>query len=1195
MPSMLRLLLAAALCSAALFAQEFRATITGRALDSSGAVVPNVTVRAINVASNETSTAVTDSSGVYTIPFLRPGQYTLTATSDGFKTFNRTNITLVVGQQAGIDVTLEVGAVTESVSVEANAAILETQTASRSGIIDNQRVVELPLNARNPFMLGATQSGVTFRGAAIWQRPFDNGAIAEWSINGGQQSRNEFLLDGAPNNAQLGGNNIALVPVVDAVQEFSIQTNSYDAQYGRTGGGVINVVLKSGGAKHHGTVWEFMRTSKLNANSFQNNAIGAARPGGRMDQYGVQVDGPIYFPKLLKKDGPVKLFYMGTYEGYSEGTPNPLRNSFAEPEMRQGDFSRLTLANGQPVTIYDPFTSNFAANGDPIRAPFPNNRIPASRINPVAANVVKFMPNPNISTPGQRYSTTNFVLPDYVNQDDFYNLNLKFDWNFGDKHRTFLRHASNDRTEERCANGICEGPGMDGQQPFQRINDAYVIDWVSTLNPTTIFNIRGSYNRFIQKGFGRDNTNFDLTSLGLPQSLVSQLPGGAFFGRWNLTNYSSLGRGQGIDITNNYGLATSLTKIAGKHTMKMGADIRRIHFITQSTGNVLEFSFGDTWTRRLWNQAEANAGDSFASFLLGLPGGTGTNRSFFPLFPFWQNWYSAFFFQDDYKATRRLTLNLGVRYDINAPATEKYNRQNRGFDPAAQVPYRNDLPANLLSTPSLQNISGGLNFAGVNGQPANSGNLYKNTWQARLGFAYQLNDRLVMRGGYGRYYMNPSNNNLRATGFETETPLVISNDANRTPLPNILSNPYPQGISTPAGASLGAATFVGRDFNFWNPDFRLPSIDQFSFGFQFQVSPGSVLDVSYIGSRTNDHETQREFNIPSADFMRQCDALQGGSPTFCQQQVTNPFRNVEAFRGTNLFTANQITRYQANRPFPQFTGNLLQQGLNDGKINYHSLQINYNVRMGGLVLITNYTWSRMLETWGFTDPFSGVPQKSLYFNDRPHVFKLTGIYDLPFGRGKKFASGVSSLADKFIGGWKVTSFFQWASGEPADYPANVLPLRDSFNRDIDWNAHQVRGWGNCVARQNDNGTTTPMPYSVAAGCGTDLSTYDWLWVSNFSLGQGIPGRQNPSRIGQLRKHRIPTLDASLLKSVRFTENLRAEFGIEAFNAINKYFYGRNNSFNTNPNDPNFGTIFPSLTSNQNFNPRVIQLRFKFYW
>lgn len=1195
MQSYVRLLATAALCVSAGFAQEFRATITGRAIDSSGAIVPNVTVRAINIASNETSTATTDTNGVYTIPFLRPGQYNLTATASGFKSFTRSNITLVVGQQAGIDIPLEVGQLTETVTVEANAAILETQTASRSGIIDNQRVVELPLNARNPFMLGATQSGVTFRGAAIWQRPFDNGAIAEWSVNGGQQSRNEFLLDGAPNNAQLGGNNIALVPVVDAVQEFSIQTNSYDAQYGRTGGGVINVVLKSGGAQHHGTVWEFMRTANLNANSFQNNAIGARRPGGRMDQYGVQLDGPIYIPKLLKKDGPVKLFYMGTYEGYSEGTPNPLRNSYAATEMRTGDFSRLTQPNLQPITIYDPFTTNFAANGDPVRAPFPGNIIPSNRINPVARNVMRFMPTPNFTTPGQRYSTANFAQPEYVNQDDFYNLNLKFDWNFGDKHRTFLRHASNDRTEERCVNGICSGPGMDGQQPFQRINDAYVLDWVSTINPTTVFNIRASYNRFIEKGFGRDNQGFDLTSLGLPSSLVSQLPSPAYFGRWNFNGYSGLGRGQGINITNNYSIASNLTKIVGKHTMKFGADIRRIHFIQQNSGNILEFTFTDAWTRRLWNQAEANAGDSFASFLLGLPGGGGTNRSFFPLYPFWQNWYSAFFFQDDYKLSRKLTLNLGVRYDINMPATEKYNRMNRGLDESVQAPYRNQLPSNLLVTPSLQNLVGGLNFAGVGGQPANSGNVYKNTWQARLGFAYQINERLVMRGGYGRYYMNPSNNNLRALGFETETPLVTSLDDGRTPLPNIISNPFPQGIASPAGASLGASTFVGRDFAHWSPNFRLPSIDQFSFGFQFQVSPGSVLDVSYIGSRTNDHETEIARNVPSAQFMRQCDALQGGNPNFCNEQVSNPFRGIEAFRGTNFFTANTISRFQANRPFPQFAGNLTQQGLNDGRINYHSLQVNYNARVGGVVLITNYTWSRMLETWGFTDHFNRVPQRSLYFNDRPHVFKLTGIYDLPFGRGKKFASGISNLADKFVGGWKVTSFFQWASGEPADYPANVLPLRDSFNRDIDWNAHQVRGWGNCVLRQNDNGSITAMPYSLAAGCGTNFANYDWLWVANFSNGQGVPGRQTPSRIGQLRKHRVPTLDASILKTVRFKESLRAEFGVEAFNAINKFYFGRNDTFNTNPNDPNFGTLFPSLASNQNFNPRVLQLRFKFYW
>jgi len=719
----------AALCSLAGWAQEFRATITGRVLDGSGALISGATVKAVNSGTNETNTATTDASGVYSIPFLRPGQYTVTVTQAGFKTAVRSNISLAISQVAGIDITMEVGQLTDSITVEANAAVLETQTASRSGVIDTKTIADLPLNARNPFMLGATQAGVTFRGAAIWQRPFDNGAIAEWSINGGQPSRNEFLMDGAPNNAQLCGNNIAYVPVVDAVQEFAIQTNSYDAAYGRTGGGVVNVILKSGGAQHHGSAFEFLRRAPLNANSFQNNARGrnaagqlnAPRPNGNMDQYGVQVDGPIYFPKLLKKDGAVKLFYMGAYEGYREGTPNPLRNSFAQPEMRTGDFSRLTQANLQPIRIFDPMNTTLDASGNPVRLQFPNNQIPASRIDPVARRVMAFMPTPNNIEPGQRYSTTNFILPTYVNQDDFYNLILKFDWNFGDKHRSFIRHASNDRTEERCANGICSGPGMDGQQPFQRINDAYVIDWVSTINPTTVLNVRASYNRFIEKGFGRDNENFDLTSLGLPSSLVSQLPSPAYFGRWNINGYSPLGRGQGINITNNYSITGGLTKNWRSHTLKGGVDLRRIHFIQQNSGNILEFTFSDQWTRRNWNQAEADSGDSFASFLLGMPGGFSGDRTlggqqFFPLYPFYQNWYTALYFQDDWKVSRKLTLNLGLRYDINAPASEKYNRINRGFDPGASS----------VTVPGL-NLRGGLQFAGVGSNPANSGDLYRNT------------------------------------------------------------------------------------------------------------------------------------------------------------------------------------------------------------------------------------------------------------------------------------------------------------------------------------------------------------------------------------------------------------------------------------------------------------------------------------
>jgi hypothetical protein len=658
-------------------AQEFRATISGRILDATGAFVPNAKVVATNVANNETNEAVTNQSGAYTIPFLRPGNYTVTVSATGFKQSTRENLVLEVGRIVGVDITLEVGSITESVNVIAETALLETQSASRVAVVNTVQVSEMPLNSRNPFMLGSMMSGVNFRGAAIWQRPFDNGAIAEWSVNGGRQSNNEFLMDGAPNNAQAGGNNIAYVPIVDAVQEFSVQQNSYDSQYGKTGGGVFNVILKSGTPEFHGVAWEFARRKWMDANTYQNNAIGQPRPAHSLDQYGFQLDGPVYIPKLLKKDSPVRLFYLGSFENYREDWPQFLNASYPEMEMRTGDFSRLVDAQGRQITIYDPATGRQDASGNWIRDPFPGNIIPQNRISPVARAVTGFMPTPTTRTPGVRYATNNWQNSSYAAQDKFYNLILKFDWNFGDNHRAFFRHASNDRTEDRCDTGICEGPGQTGQQPFQRINDAYVLDWVTTLSPTLIMNLRGSSNRFIEKGFGRGNVDFDLTSLGLPASLVSTLPSPTYFGRWDYNGYTSMGRYQSINITNNYNLAANVTKIAGSHTMKMGLDLRRIHFIQQNSGNILQFTGQTQWTQQTWNQGDPLSGDGFASFLLG--GVSGSQN--YPLYPFFQQWYMAPYFQDDWKVSRNLTLNLGLRWDFNQAPREKYDRINRGFNP----------------------------------------------------------------------------------------------------------------------------------------------------------------------------------------------------------------------------------------------------------------------------------------------------------------------------------------------------------------------------------------------------------------------------------------------------------------------------------------------------------------------------------
>lgn len=286
------------LLTASALAQDFRATVTGRVTDANRAAIPNAQVSVKNIGTNEVSTATTNSEGNYRVPFLRPGAYSITVEANGFKKATRDNIELVISQAATFDFALETGNVSDSVTITGEAAVIETATADRGGVIDRQKVVELPLNARNPFMLGVLTAGVNFYGASIWQRPFDNGAIAEWTINGSQTRGNEFLLDGAPNNGQAGGNNIAYVPPVDSVQDFKIMTNTYDAQYGKTTGGIINVNLKSGTNALHGSVYEFMRREWLDANDFRLNATNRPRPKHWLDQYGFMLEGPVYIPWL---------------------------------------------------------------------------------------------------------------------------------------------------------------------------------------------------------------------------------------------------------------------------------------------------------------------------------------------------------------------------------------------------------------------------------------------------------------------------------------------------------------------------------------------------------------------------------------------------------------------------------------------------------------------------------------------------------------------------------------------------------------------------------------------------------------------------------------------------------------------------------------------------------------------------------
>ncbi|HYP14361.1 MAG TPA: TonB-dependent receptor, partial [Bryobacteraceae bacterium] len=635
------------------------------------------------------------------------------------------------------------------------------------------------------------------------------------------------------------------------------------------------------------------------------------------------------------------------------------------------------------------------------------------------------------------------------------------------------------------------------------------------------------------------------------------------------------------------------TKIWGAHTMKFGVDLRRIHFIEQNSGDILQFEGRTQFTQRIFNQAEPTAGDAFASFLLG-----GVNGSLnYPLYPFTRAWYVAPYFQDDWKVSRKLTLNLGVRWDYNGAPDEKYNRLNRGFNPDAPSPIAGQIPANMLALyPHLQNLRGGLEFAGVNGNPTTAWNADWNNWQPRVGAAFQITERLVMRGGYGLYFLNPNNDARRFVGFSTNTPLVNSLDDGRTLLPNLLVNPYPNGINQPVGSSLGYLQNVGQNLETFFPGYRTPKYHSFSYGFQFQPSQNSTIDASYVGSRSQGLNDEREINHPSPEFRAQCNIFEGGSPAFCNEQLPNPFRGIEAFRGTSLYTANTMRRYDLMRPYPQYgNNNMLMRGLNTSKIWYNSLQLNYNHRLrSGLTLLANYTLSKMVERFGYDDPVRGIPGQGLYFNDRPHYLKFSTVWELPFGQGRAIGGGATGFLNKLISGWQLSTFTQTASGEPNNLNPNVIQIRDprktiagDWNGDVDWNQHRIVGWNPCVLRQNNDGTITPQPFSIARGCGTDTSNYAWLRVSEFAAN-----RNSPRRSGQIRKQPTFNVDLSVSKMTQITERVRFQFRAEAFNATNYFYFGRDSNFTDNPDDANFGTIFQHLAWTGNGYPRQIQLGFK---
>ena len=1174
-----RLLFTFFVFTAGLSAQEFRATLTGRVMDSSGAAVPNVTVHARNTGTNEASSAVAGASGGYTIPFLRPGTYDISVEVSGFKKFTREGLILNLGQSANLDIPLEVGSVNEQITVTGEAPLLDTANADRGTVLDSRRLREMPMSGRTSVMYAKLVPGVSFNGVLYAAYPAGQGSIQNWSINGSQNASNEFLLDGAPNNTRAGDNIIAYVPPIDSVQEFKIQSNSYDAQYGKTGGGIINMSLKSGTNRFHGTAYEFAQRTGWNANLFQNNAKGAPRDKSLFDQYGMQADGPVRIPGLY--NGRDKTFFMGSFEGYRLQLPNPILSSVPEPDMMQGDFSKLVDSQNRQIAIYDPMTGR-DERGVWVRDAFPGNIIPKDRINPIAKNILGYLPKPNTTTPGQGYSSLNFFLSggDNAGQNTVYSFTTKVDQNIGDKNRVFFRFGWNEFTYEDSSNGIRGRPGVNGDWGQKKINHAYVADWVGSLTPTFIANIRTAFNRFQWDVKMLPNANFDISTLGFPKSLDAQLPIPGWFGLYSFSGYMSMGRYFYINHTNNFSIQPNITKIQGAHAIKAGVDLRWIQYAIQDPGGPLRLSGDGGWTQREYNRSDSLSGNAIASFLLGTPSGGGSDFNVFPMYTYR---YYAPWVQDDWKVTRRLTLNFGLRWDFNISPVERYNRLNRGFDAAAVNPI--DKLVDRKQFPGLQTVKGALLFAGENGLRRTATDIDMDNVQPRVGFAYAVNEKLVFRGGWGRTYLNPRNDYQQSNGFSQTTPVVTTLDGGRTPIAGLMNNLFPDGVQPAPGSSLGPLTFVGKGFSFVNPKFQIPYVNQFSFGFQYAMPISSKIEVSYVGSRTKNLQTSRSFNEYDLAFRKTCNLMEGGNPLYCDERLANPFMNLQPFLGTATYSSPTVSRASLALPYPQF-GGLTELTRNDGKIWYNSMQITWETRArGGLNVLAAYTLAKQIEESGFNDVQQNILQRSLVDFDRPHTLTVSAVYEWPIGKGKRWVGSSHPVWSRLISGWQTSTIFNARSGMPWALPGGVLYLKESKLDHIDWAAAQVRAARPCIARWNDNGTITMQPFSTQYGC-TD---YDFLITPRYAP------RFTPYRTGQVRLHTAPQVDISLIKQTQITEAISMRFSAEAFNATNTYMM-YNTQFSSNVNSVLFGTLNKDSVGRGNANvPRLVQIGVKVIW
>lgn len=1119
------------------------AQLTGRITDTSSAVIPGAHISMIHVGTGSRREVISDDQGQYTVPLLSPGVYQITVQMPGFRTVTRPGIELLVQQVARVDFTLELGAIAEQVTVTDNASQLESETSALGKVVDAQRVQSLPLLGRNPYSLVALVPGAR-PSAGLNDLPVDQISTAFVSINGARGNQNEYLLDGAPNTAA-AQNQPVIFANPDSVQEFKVETNSYSAQYGRAGGGVFNVVTKSGTNEWRGTLYDYLRNDVLNANNFFSNRAGLRKSPFRFNQFGATAGGPLQIPRLY--DGRNRTFIFGSYEGVRFSQGGTYAATVPTLMQRAGIFT-------QP--IFDPSTTR-RDPADPrrfLRDRFPNDTIPRERWNAVAVRMLDFIPRPNAA--GDPATGTNNYVTVAVNRIRKDTFSIRIDHNLNDSQRLSGRFSF-DRTPliRPDVYGNIASPTF-GPQVFTRQNLS--LDYTTTYSPTLVGTVLYSFTRLSNvrrpRSFG-----FDIASLGFPADLKDQLfppsfPSVLVNGMGGASSISNTGTNSllgGNDFItfgdNTHALMGHLTRVFPGHTVRFGGEARLLRPNFQQFGDTaVQFSFGPAFTQGP-DPERGGGGSGFASFLLGVSGGSYT---FAPALAI-QHVYWAGFVQDDVKLTSRLTLNLGFRYEYESPRTERFN-QLTNFDPQ---------PAPPLASTGLA-LHGVLTFPG-GGRIRGQWEPDRNNFSPRVGFAYQLTPKTVVRGGVGLFYAaitggGGASGGFGVSGFAATTTLVTSLDG-LTPT-RFLDNPYPGGIAQPSGSRLGPATLLGESVRFSDRNIRTPHSVQWNLNVQRELPGGFLLELGYAGNRGLKLPEDLELNqLPNSAL-----ALGGA----LRDLVPNPFFGQIT---AGPLSSATVSRAQLLRPYPHFTG-VVAVASTWATSNYHALLISANRRFRrGLTLNASYTFSKLLDqaTGGFAGEMLGGGNPQDFYNrradrsisslDATHRFVVNGVWSLPFGPERLWRP--TGFMGVLLGGWELSGIVAFQSGGPLGVISNV-------------NTTFSQGGGQ---RPNVTGLDPRVPDG-------ERSITRWINPAAFVAPPPYTFGNAPRTFSRLRSDGLANVDVSLVKNTRMTERLTLQFRSEFFNFLNTpRFAPPNTSFG----NPLFGTV-----SNQANQPRVVQFALK---